>query len=210
MFINMSNFKRSDFFQRKPTILNANEFSIDRKTRMYSAGILPYQIGDNGKIYLLVGKDQQGNWSDFGGKCEFQDNNNIKETASREFFEESLNAIIDINATRELLRNEKNYILINSKTISGSPYYMFVLRVPMLPDTCRDRFKKTQQYIQYIKADYKSMEKTDIKWVSLDTILHCLDNPEYEDILGWPLRKVFRTTMFNNRKSLDEIKVKTF
>ncbi len=200
----MSNFKRSDFFNCKPIP------NILKKTRMYSAGILPYQIGENEKIYFLVGKDQQGTWSDFGGKCEIQDFNNIKETASREFFEESLNAVIDLNTTREMLKNEKNYNLIVSTTISGNPYYMFILRVPMLPDTCRDRFKKTLQYLQHIKAEYNCLEKTDIKWVSMDTIIHCLDNPEYEEILGWPLRKVFRTTMINNQKKLEEIKNQVF
>lgn len=229
----MSNFKKSDFFNSKNSFTHtprtgnhekqesynnhlnqrvagnlyiSNLTSSNLKTnQFYSAGVLPYQIGENGKIYFLVGKDQQGTWSDFGGKCEFQDHNNTKETAAREFFEESLNAVIDLNTIRDMLKNEKNYTLVSSKTISGTPYYMFVLRVPMLPDTCRDRFKKTQQYLEFMKADYKFMEKVDIKWVSLDTIVHCLDNPEYEEILGWPLRKVFRTTLINNRKILDEI-----
>lgn len=203
----MSNYyQKSDFFQKPSKYIDYN-FS-QKRTHIYSAGILPYQVGENGKIYFLLGKDTQGAWSDFGGKCEFQDKNNIKETAAREFFEESLNSIIDLNTTREMLKNEKNYTLIISKTLSGSPYYMFILRVPMLPDTARDRFKRTLQYLEYKKADYTSLEKTDIKWVSLDTILHCLLNVDYENDLGWPLRKIFRKTMFNNRKTLNELKNK--
>jgi hypothetical protein len=202
----MSNFKRSDFFQ-KPQRYNITE-NTNKKSHIYSAGILPYQVDDKGKIYFLMGRDNENNWSDFGGKCEFKDNNNIKETAAREFFEESLNSIMDINTTREILRNENNYTLIESRTLSGSPYYMFVLRVPMLPDTCRDRFHKTLQYLKYIKTDSSHMEKNDIKWVSMDTILHCLDYPEYETKMGWPLRKIFRKTMINNRKILEELKNK--
>ena len=50
----------------------------------------------------------------------------------------------------------------------------------MLPDTARDRFKKTLQYLQYTKADYTYLEKNDVKWVSLDTVIHCLNCPEHE------------------------------
>jgi hypothetical protein len=205
-------YQKSDFFQ-KPHQYNLSDknninFNNNKKPHIYSAGILPYQIGENGKIYFLLGKDTQGTWSDFGGKCEFQDKNNIKETASREFFEESLNSIIDLNTTREMLKNEKNYTLINSRTVSGSPYYMFILRVPMLPDTSRDRFKRTLQYLQYTNANYSYLEKTDVKWVSLDTILHCLIDTKYEEELGWPLRKVFRKTLVNNKKIFNELKNK--
>lgn len=213
-------YQKSDFFQ-KPNQYNLgnlgnsggtayqNRSSYNyKKAHIYSAGILPYQVDENGKIYFLMGKDTSGTWSDFGGKCEFQDKNNIKETAAREFFEESLNSVIDLNTTREMLKNEKNYTVINSRTISNSPYYMFILRVPMLPDTTRDRFRKTLQYLQHTDAKYQSLEKTDVKWVSLDTVLHCLNCIEYEDELGWPLRKVFRKTLLNNKKVLNEIKNK--
>jgi len=210
-------YQKSDFFQ-KPTQYNLgyqqgtntsqNTLYTNNKPQIYSAGILPYQVDENGKIYFLMGKDTSGTWSDFGGKCEFQDKNNIKETAAREFFEESLNSVIDLNTTREMLKNEKNYTLINSRTISNCPYYMFILRVPMLPDTTRDRFKRTLEYLQYTNAKYESLEKTDVKWVSLDTIIHCLNCIEYESELGWPLRKVFRKTMMNNKKVLTELKNK--
>lgn len=196
-------YQQSDFFQ-KPHCVSHNF----KRPHIYSAGILPYQIDENNKIYFLVGKDNAGTWSDFGGKCEFQDKNNIKETAAREFFEESLNSVIDLNTTRDMLKNEKNYTLINSRTISGCPYFMFILRVPMLPETTRDRFKKTLQYLQYTNAKYESLEKNDVKWVSLDTIVHCLNYPNQEQELGWPLRKVFRKTLQNNKKFLNELKNK--
>lgn len=202
----MSNlFKKSDFFN-KPNRYNSLNVDTNKKTHVYSSGVLPFQIDDDGNIYLLLGKDQENNWSDFGGKCEIKDNNNIKETAAREFFEESLNSIIDIGTTRELLRNEKNYTLIQSRTLSGSPYYMFLLRVPMLPDTCRDRFHKTLKYLKYMDSSKNSIEKIDIKWVSLDTVIHCIDFPESEMKMGWPMRRIFRRTMFNNRKQLDDFK----
>lgn len=198
-------YKKSDFFQKPPNYTSNDNF-IQKKAHIYSAGILPYQVDENGKMYFLLGKDTSGTWSDFGGKCEFQDKNNIKETAAREFFEESLNSIIDMNTAREMLKNEKNYILITSRTLSGNPYYMFVLRTPMLPDTSRDRFMRTLQYLQYTKADYTCLEKTDINWVSLDTLLHCLNFPEEEGTLGWKLRSIFRRTMVMNKKIFNDLK----
>lgn len=219
--MNSNNSIKSEFFN-KPSRYRFQNFDNNRnhsnntrfttsfykKQHIYSAGILPYQVGENNKIYFLVGKDHENNWSDFGGKCEFKDNNNVKETAVREFFEESLNSVMDINTARDLLRNDKNYTLIQSKTLSGSPYYMFMLRVPMLPDTCRDRFNRTFNYLKYINADPSTMEKIDIKWVSLDTIIHCLDFPENEIKMGWPLRKIFKRTLVNNRKALDDFRNK--
>ena len=198
-----------------------NRFSTNfkptpRRNPVYSAGILPYQIDENGKIYLLLGKDNDGAWSDFGGKCELKDQNNIKITASREFFEESLNSVIDINAARELLKEESKYILAKSKTLNGSPYYMFITRLPMRPEACRDRFKKTLEFLKYIiytnpsENNKKWIEKTDIQWVSLDTILYCLDDPKNEQELGWPLRKVFKTTLQFNKAILLQLLTKNF
>lgn len=151
-----------------------------KRTTIYSAGILPYQVNDEGKVYILLGKDIQGSWSDFGGRSEIKDNNDIIETASREFFEESLNSIIDINTAKEMLKNENNYELAKSKTLNGSPYYMFVLRLPMRPVASRDRFTKTLQFLKYTNADLKWVEKTDIQWVSLDTLLYCLEDFKHE------------------------------
>ena len=59
-------YQKSDFFQ-KPQQYNLNINEI-RKNHIYSAGILPYQVDEKGKIYFLMGKDQSGTWSDFGGK----------------------------------------------------------------------------------------------------------------------------------------------
>lgn len=187
-----------------------NEFpkrSFDSRPHhhVYSAGILPYQI-DDGKVYFLLGKDAStGTWSDFGGKCELKDNHDIKQTAVREFFEESLNAVIDMKTATSILQDEKNYVLVTSQTLSRAPYYMFILRMPMLPDTSRDRFRRTMQYLSHVAKDVY-IEKSDIRWVSLDTIVYCLEDIKHELELGWPLRKVFRKTLLDHRKALHEIK----
>ena len=62
----------------------------------YSAGILPYTFDQKGSCIFLLGKDLDGDWSDFGGRCEYIDKNDEKNTASREFFEETLGAVLSV------------------------------------------------------------------------------------------------------------------
>ena len=71
-------------------IYNKSRHFFNPKKIIYSAGILPYKVSEDNKVYVLLGKDNQGTWSDFGGRSEIKDQNNIMETAAREFFEESL------------------------------------------------------------------------------------------------------------------------
>ena len=183
------------------SVLNLRDLQYNTARPKYSAGILPYQIGSNGKVYILVGEDVNGAWSDFGGKCEPRDRNVPKNTAIREFFEESLNSVSDKSSVIDLLGDNDYHTTITSRTASGSPYYMFVTRLPMLPDTCRDRFSRTRTYMKAMRIrKYSALEKTDIKWVSLGTIMYILHHPEHETILGWSLRPVFRNTMLDNKK----------
>ena len=72
-----------------------------------------------------------GTWSDFGGKCEPRDKDNLQETAAREFYEESLGSVVSYKGVKTVLSNEKNYTLVNSKSLAGIPYFMFILRLPM-------------------------------------------------------------------------------
>lgn len=178
------------------------------KKIIYSAGILPYKVSEDNKVYLLLGKDNQDTWSDFGGRSEIKDQNNILETAAREFFEESLNSVIDLQTTRKMLLNENNYELVKSRTLNGSPYYMFILRLPMRPEIVREKFKSTYEMMKYVDAEHKWLEKNDIMWVSLDTISYCLEDIEHEKELGWPLRKVFRDTLKNSNDVLLKLKYK--
>ena len=43
----------------------------------YSAGILPYTFDQQGTCLFLLGKDNDNDWSDFGGRCEFKDKNSM-------------------------------------------------------------------------------------------------------------------------------------
>jgi len=163
----------------------------------YSAGVLPYTYNLNGKCLFLLGKDNEGDWSDFGGRCEIKDRNDPINTASREFYEETLGAVIDIVDCNEKLING-NPIKIVSKTLNGSPYYMFLLYVDHLnyPET----FNKTSNFLKYHYSYMNSsginkiIEKSNIRWVTIDTLLNCIDNRDSSPI---SLRGVFYKTIEN-------------
>lgn len=181
------------------------------KKSFYCAGILPYQVNEHGEVYMLLGQDEHNYWSDFGGKSELLDNNDAKKTASREFFEETLNAVVDKQTIDMMLQDEKKFKFFQAKTLRGLPYYMFVLRIPMLNEA-RDRFLSTRKFLNQIRqnnemyhlfdvpdTDWKFFEKKDIKWISLDTILMCLDDSQQT---GWHLRDIFKTTLKSNINDL--------
>ena len=82
---------------------------------IYSAGILPYTIY-KGTIYLLLGRDSDNKWSDFGGRVEPKDRSDYETTASREFFEETLGSVYDYDHVKKLLKKCHKIV---SKTSSG-------------------------------------------------------------------------------------------
>ena len=183
---------------------NWNNNNWNKKNNIYSAGILPYGKDEKGDIYFLLGKDKQLSWSDFGGRVEIKDNQNNKETAIREFYEETYNSVIEKKYLREILSIEKNYNLITSKTLNGSPYYMYVIEI-QLDENMRKNFIKTLDYLNYIKINDYIIEKTDIQWVSLRTLLACIESDQNEIAFGWLLRKVFKNTLINNKEQFVNI-----
>lgn len=189
-------------FPRKYNNWNNNNWN--KKNNIYSAGILPYGKDSKGNVYFLLGKDRQMSWSDFGGRVELKDNQDAKETAIREFYEETYNSVVEKKYLREILSNEKNYILIKSKTLNGSPYYMYVIQID-LNENMRKSFIKTLDYLKYIKVNEYILEKTDIQWVSLRTLLACIDDNQNEIALGWNLRKVYKNTLINNKEQFVNI-----
>ena len=78
-----------NFFNWKQGYTSWTYKKSNKNTIRYSAGILPYTFDQNGKLLFLLGKDNDGDWSDFGGRCEFKDRNEPKNTATREFYEET-------------------------------------------------------------------------------------------------------------------------
>ena len=166
----------------------------------YSAGILPYTFDQQGKCMFLLGKDLDGDWSDFGGRCEYIDKNDEKNTASREFYEETLGAILTVP---ECMDKINNCLKIISKTLNGSPYYMYLMYIDF--QNYSDCFNKISNFIKYTHKDDKKflskiIEKNSIRWVTLDTIINCIENNDSSTLL--PLRGIFYKTIQSNKDHL--------
>jgi len=164
----------------------------------YSAGILPYSFDQSGKLFFLLGKDNENDWSDFGGKCEFKDRNDPINTATREFYEESLGAILSVQECTSLI-NEDNKIISN--TLNGSPYYMYPIYIDFV--NYSDIFVKTSNYLKYQfdnTVTSKLIEKTAIRWVSVDTLLNSIENKNPSTPIS--LRGVFYRTISKFKENL--------
>ena len=171
--------------------------SKDKFFNLYSAGILPYTYGPQGNLYFLLGKDQDGLWSDFGGRVEMEDNEDHAKTASREFFEETLGCISSVNETYVKLV-QGNPLKITSKTLNGSPYYMYLLYIDF--KDWNDVFVKMFNFLKYIDAPTKIFEKTQIRWVTLPTLIQTLESKKNNDSNNFiALRKVFYDTLLNSK-----------
>ena len=171
---------------------------INRNTPRYSAGILPYTFDQNGKLFFLLGKDNEADWSDFGGRCEFRDNNVPKNTASREFYEETLGAVLTIQECMDKMVETKK---IESKTLNGSPYHMYLVYIDLA--NYSDTFNKTANFLKYQfeqRITTKIIEKVNIRWVSIDTLLNCIENKNYQTPIS--LRGVFYKTITEFRDTL--------
>jgi len=156
-------------------------------SEIYSAGVLPYCFYEN-TIYFLLGRDSDNKWSDFGGRVEPKDKYDHETTACRECFEETLGCIYDYNY---LKKNIKKCHKITSKTSSGHNYYMFLLKINYNYNV-RTKFQSTRAFLQHmdLKLDKKYIEKNDVRWLSLETINHCLND---HSIIN--LRSIFINTL---------------
>jgi 8-oxo-dGTP pyrophosphatase MutT (NUDIX family) len=174
-----------------------NYRKINKGVTRYSAGILPYTFDQDGKCFFLLGKDNDNDWSDFGGRCEFKDRSEPINTAVREFYEETLGSVINIEEC--ITKLGQNPVKIVSKTLNGSPYYMYLMYIENI--NYSDTFNKTAQFLRY-QFDKQEMnkliEKNTIRWVSMDTVLLCIENKN----APISLRGVFYTTMINSQDQL--------
>ena len=173
-----------------------NYKKINKYHTKYSAGVLPYTYDQTGKCLFLLGKDNDNDWSDFGGRCEYRDHNEPLNTASREFYEETLGAVLGVQECVEKISRSHKIV---SKTLNGSPYYMYLMYIDYSNYT--DTFNKTSAFLKYQYSDketYRMIEKSCIRWVTLDTLLYCIENKNGPI----SLRGVFYKTMELSKESV--------
>ena len=151
------------------------------------AGVLIYKKCDN-KLFFLLGKENliiskkcnKGNkYCDFGGKRDSIDNNYI-DTASREFYEETMGSLYSVCEMRNKLINCK--VFYNEKY----KYHQFLLEDTISEDKI-NTFNKIRSYLtscmRIIPQDkdifYQKLpscpdgyvEKSEIKWFELNEII---------------------------------------
>ena len=159
----------------------------------YSAGILLYHISFDGQISFLLGKDRRGKWSDFGGKSEESDNNDTKQTASREFYEETIGTIMSLNTVRHII---ENCPYVQGKSYLQNPYYMYIVQV-LHKNAYSDDFKESYKFVKNSLGNNSPFcEKVDIQWINYDAILKNANND---------VRQVFHNTFNNNIESINKI-----
>lgn len=142
---------------------------------------------------FLVGKDlRDDTFSDFGGRVERVDDNSPVATAVREWYEETLGVCLSIKAMRARV-HPHNCLCIRSRTQNGHPYYMYVVEIPMMPHL-RNAFHKALGFLKYRNLHKVYVEKTDVWWVTLETLLGDL-----------PKRSVFAHTVQSNRAVLERV-----
>ena len=162
---------------------------------VYSAGVLPYSI-HNGRVVWLLGRDTHRNvWSDFGGHCEFRDKNDPINTASREFYEETLGSIMTIRHMKHEIEDSST-TAIQSKTMLGNKYTMYLIQIPYNP-IYRTTFGKTRQYMNYLKCFNRFVEKNDIRWFDHSKLFKVDPPIRY--------RMCFYNTITNNKEVMDGI-----
>jgi hypothetical protein len=130
-----------------------------------AAGILPIVIVDK-KIYYLLGKDiNQKKYSDFGGSKE--NSETCEETAVREFDEESMGVLYDINKLRKIIH--KLPYIINEQYIM---YLLLINYDKVVIDTYNKLLKKLKLcFNNYPRCSDGLLEKTKFKLFTQNEIL---------------------------------------
>ena len=92
---------------------------------------------------------------------------------------------------------QKKYQRIITKTNSGHNYYMYLIKV-QYSDIYKIKFQSTKNFLSMIPyLDKKYKEKSDIRWVSIETIENSLKDRSWIS-----LRTVFQNTFINNLESI--------
>ena len=138
------------------------------KDYSYCAGVLPYTDFNN-SIYFLMGKSRKnGRLITFSGKNDPLDES-IEETASREFFEESLGCIMDKSSTLAAVKKTK--LILHSRTPRNMPCYTYMIEIPFRK-IYTVAFHKTKDFLMEIKfRSFEFNEMCDIKWICARSML---------------------------------------
>lgn len=143
-------------------------------THFHCSGVLPYCIYGN-TCYFILGKSRNGKLLTYTGKSEVDKADGDKfeppvVTASREFIEESLGAIISYDeCLAACAACEADHVLV-SLTPKNTLCYTFLVEVPHRRhySTC---FNKTRAFLDFIRVrEHHLCEFSEIKCICFDTL----------------------------------------
>lgn len=100
--------------------------------------------------------------------------------------------VLPAKALRQRMQ-PNNCLCLRSKTQNGHPYYMYVVEVAYMPHL-RNAFLKTLNFLKYRNLHKIYVEKTDVRWVTWQTL--CGDLPK---------RSVFASTIDQHRALLERV-----
>lgn len=153
-----------------------------------------------GKLYFMLGQDRpDGTWSDFGGRSEDCDGGRPKETAARELYEETSGSVMDIDSIRKRLQDPACHMALESKTMGGAAYYMYVIHTPFMAHV-QSCFKNAVKFLKHIKAHRKYTEKSDVGWFQAEDVIAAA----FGNRNGVHLREVFAATVKMHAETLME------
>ena len=145
-----------------------------------SAGIMFYTVF-KGTLLFLLGKEayepgwnDSDRWSDFGGRMEGSET--IEEGACREAYEETAGCVALLPELQQRVAKQ-DYAFYTDVHMSKSSYRCYVMRVPYR--NYNSLFRYVKHFVQYTKGNAKIIEKSQLRWFSLEHIESILGDKWY-------------------------------
>jgi hypothetical protein len=194
-----------------------------------SASIIPYTAKSDNEIYFLLGQENKSSfpksekWSSFGGMNEKKIDNSPLETALREFDEESMGALGDIEVVKQYISpliyfddGHYSFFLLYPDTDISVQIYNRIL-AKMQPCTRKKKVgdKEKEWIITVPSCATDLLEKSSFKWFPLETILQAKDNKVFRGCFLQNLRKIFnlvdaREIMLSWKQKQPDIELQNF
>jgi hypothetical protein len=174
---------------------------------IHAGGVLIYSFNKDGKIVFLLGREnyvksiQNNKHSKAGKLCDFGggilNTESIQYGITREFYEESMGAIMSNDDLLKLITSDEAFIFINKE----HPYIECIIKINYnteLPRVYNNIRRYLDACMLYISKDdvnflhtipscpHGYLEKTEIKWLTISDILNDVDN----------IRMEFRNTIY--------------
>lgn len=166
------------------------------------AGVLPWSINDEGKIVLLLGQEEKGNFKGAGTWCGFggsrNEGENEVQTAAREFMEESMALIMNESEILNILEDPNN--IQHTWSHQGARFIDFLVYIPY-NEQLIDLFSRVRNIMlihNTTAEDNCLLEKTNIAWFDIHYVYKAAQKH------GHVIRSEFANFLVNNYETIVE------